>query len=241
MFQKQIIIAICFILAGILTSCFQNKDRGELSSGPDFGAPDTFNYDPKTDPFADHPKQDSIDPVAALVGKDFYFFITEYRDQFKHTNIRQFKRCAIQDLNRQQAIFTIHTPVTRKLAYKVFQDHKYVLPILHEETKVLYSIQAEKGHQGILIAGMDEDWVDRIYYYSYTLDGRLISKCCLYECGGDGGSSSASFGEFANDSTYIRTSIYRDPINEDLTKLSYDSTVSKIIIHSNGCIEELKN
>jgi hypothetical protein len=238
MLIKPLIPLVC--LSSLLTGCFQNNGRGELPSDPNPAAPDTFRYDAKTDPFAEKPKNDSIDPAAALAGKDFYFFISEYRDQFKHSKLSVFKRCAVNDLNSQRAIYTIHLPVTRELAYKVFQDHKYVPHVFGEGTKVLYSIQAEKGHQGILIAGLDDDWVDRIYYYSYTPDGKLITKCCLYECGGDGGYSSESFGEFINDSTYIRTSVYCDPKDEDLTGFKCDSIVKKVIIHSNGRIEELK-
>lgn len=177
----------------------------------------------------------------AIEKKEYRFFITDYKDKFKHQKLKSFDRCGIKDLNGDKFIADLHLPIIKDLAYKIFQNNKYISDTLHEGTQVLYSIQTDKGHQGILIAGMGDDWVDRIEYRSYDFNGKLIAKLYLYECGGDGGYSSESFGEFINDSTYIRKSIYCDPNDEDMNHAVCDSVTKKFTIHSNGNIEEQKD
>lgn len=188
-------------------------------------------------------KKEGIDNNVETVveKKDFRFFISEYKDKFKHHNLITFDRCSIKDLNGDKFIADQHIPITKDLALKIFQDNKYISDTLTEGTKVLYSIQTDKGHQGILIAGMGDDWVDRIEYISYDFNGKLISRLFLYECGGDGGYSSESFGKFINDTTYIRKSIYCEPKDEETGIYKCDSLNNKFIIHYNGQIEEIKN
>jgi len=175
-----------------------------------------------------------------VMKKEYRFFISEYKDKFKHQNLTSFDRCGIKDLNGDNFIADLHLPIIKELAFKIFQDNKYISDTLHEGTQVLYSIQKSKGHQGILIAGMGDDWVDRIEYISYDFNGKLIARLFLYECGGDGGYTSESFGKFINDTTYTRSSIYCEPKDEETGIYKCDSLSNTFIIHYNGQIEEIK-
>jgi len=167
------------------------------------------------------------------------FYIEEYRSKFPHTNIRVFNHGSLKDFSIDTPVFMTHFPILSDLALKVYQDTSRVRNVEDETTKVLYSIQQEKGHQGILIAGTDDDWVNRIIYYSYELKGKLIGSLTLYEIGGDGGYSTYSSGRFLNDSTYIRESINCGPVNDDLDNIKCDTATFKFLIHQNGRIDTL--
>ena len=177
-------------------------------------------------------------PSDKLTSDPSTFFVKDYKDKFKHTDIIEFPRCGIKDLNGSKPIQEIHTPITGDLAYKIFQDGKYVSDTINEWTKVLYSIQSHKGHQAILIGGMDDDWVDKLIYRSYDKTGKFISELILYECGGDGGYSTLTYGEF-KDSLYFRTTVNCELKDDESTEVVCDSVTNKFILHSNGKFEDI--
>ncbi len=166
------------------------------------------------------------------------FYVKDYKDKFKHKDIVKFPRCGINDLNGSRPIQEIHTPITGELAFKVFQDNIHVSDTINEWTKVLYSIQNNKGHQAILLGGMDDDWVDKLIYYSYDKNGKFISKLTLYECGGDGGYTTVTYGEF-KDSLYSRTTVNCELKDDESTEVICDSVTNKFILHFNGKFEDI--
>ncbi len=169
------------------------------------------------------------------------FFIKDHAQQFKHQHITTFPRCGIKDLTGDEPGYTLHKPITGDLAYQVFQDGKYVSDSLNEWTRFLYAVQNTSGHQAIVIGGMDDDWVNRLYYRSYDRDGKFVAELILYECGGDGGYTTETFGKFINDSVYRRTSVNCELSDEVAGDVQCDSLLNLFIIHTTGKIEEVKN
>lgn len=169
------------------------------------------------------------------------FFIRNTKNQFKHQNIKKFPRCGIKDLSGSAPSEEIHKSITGDLAYQIFQDGKYVSDTLTEGTRFLYSIQQTRGHQGILIGGMDDDWVNRLYYRSYDLQGKFVAELVIYECGGDGGYTTESFGKFINDSVYVRTTVNCELSDAVAGDVLCDSVSKRFLIHAKGTIEELRN
>jgi hypothetical protein len=172
--------------------------------------------------------------------KEYSFFIKDYQDKFKHNNLREFEKCAVNDLNKEKPIYKIHYPILDELALQIYQNEFSTEKSVSETTKVLYSIQNTTGHQGILIAGMDDDWVDKIAYYSFDLNGKFIAKLILYECGGDGGYYNETYGKFINDTVYVRHSIGFDPNDEDMNQAQSDTTMNEYIVHRNGEISKIE-
>jgi hypothetical protein len=165
------------------------------------------------------------------------FFIKNHLNEFKHSNIQNFPKGYFTDLNTIRPIYENHTPIIKDLYLEIFQDTSRIDTVLSEGTKVLYSIQKSKGHQGILIAGMNDAWVDDIIYRSYDKNGKFISELVLYQNGGDGGYYTQGFGKFINDTTYFKYTIECEILDMEKNIEKCDSVAQKYYIHNNGKIE----
>jgi hypothetical protein len=168
------------------------------------------------------------------------FFIKDHFKKFKHSNIQNFPKGYFTDLNTKRAIYEIHTPIIKDLYLQIFQDTSRVDTVLSEGTKVLYSIQKLKGYQGILIAGMNDAWVDDIIYRTYDMNGKFISELVLYQNGGDGGYYTQGFGRFVNDTTYFKYTIECEIVDMEKNIEKCDSVALKYYIHNDGKIEPFK-
>lgn len=74
-----------------------------------------------------------------------------------------------------------------------------------------------------------------IFYLIYSETGQLLSKFSVASSGGDGLFANESYGRFINDTTYLRTSVFKEFYKDD-DPIHYkaDSLVEKIIFNSKG-------
>jgi hypothetical protein len=102
-----------------------------------------------------------------------------------------------------------------------------------------YSMQGGTSNlQGVTLV-VNQDYQFVVYYLLYSNDGRLQSKFAVAGSGGDGLFSHASFAEFVNDSTCLRTTIAREySTDADTIPIRMDSTFTTVVIRNNGMVNE---
>lgn len=123
----------------------------------------------------------------------------------------------------------------------IFQDSRIEISTEEGYPPIYYSIQQNKGYQAITVIVMN-NWVIEVCLLIYNKKGKLISYAYLYEYGGDESFSVDSWGEYINDSTYLKTKSENE-MDEDNNKYYCDSTTSLIQINYKGAIttRELSN
>ncbi|WP_157278265.1 hypothetical protein [Olivibacter sitiensis] len=222
---------ILFMGLAVMFSCHNAARRDEEHDKPMLQVTQTEQQDTLATEI-----RDSEEPTMA----NGYFLIAKYEKDFPHRDMTVFDEASIKDLNTEGAVYERYRPIIGELAREVYQDTAFVPNQLREDTKVLYSIQKARGHQAILIAGMDDDWVDKVIYRSYNGEGKFVAQVVLYESGGDGGYSTRSFGRFVNDSTYMRTTIECEmDFDAKEEKEVCDTVKATYLIRDSGKVERI--
>ena len=94
-----------------------------------------------------------------------------------------------------------------------------------------YSYQSAKPAYQAVTVLFNIEYNYSIYYLIYSSEGKLISKFEVAREGGDEVSTS-EYGYFANDTTYVKTRVSRQVIENNGTKM--DSVQRRIVFNSKG-------
>ena len=218
---------ITIIFAIHVISCSNNKlDKAKKIRTND----STFNLKYNLDKSKTENKIDDKN-TAQIEIKDF--FITNFEKKFSHKNIKKFKPRFVENEIYKKSDKINGNIINERDFGTIFQKSNINLSN-YDYSPIYYSIQHQEGFQSVTVIGMDEDWCFKVCLLNYNMNGKLIGNEYLYESGGDGGFSTDAWGEYVNDSTYIKTKLEIEPDEKDSKKNYCDSIITKIKIDYKG-------
>lgn len=189
---------------------------------------------------------DTLTNITGNTGKDLVdnesekneikdFFISNFAKKFTYKNIKKFEQRFVETKIYNNSGKINGYIISENDFGTIFQKSEICLSN-YDYSPIYYSIQNEKGYQSITVIGMDDDWCFKVCLLNYNMDGKLIGNVFLYESGGDGGYSTDAWGEYINDSIYIKTKLDIEPDENDNSIFFCDSIINEIKIDYKGKI-----
>lgn len=161
---------------------------------------------------------------------------THYLNKFKYKGKKEFK--ISYESFKQDSLVSLKTKDLSNFL-KENDIKKYNDSLLYEHYYYSYQPINKNFESLSLILNTEYRW--DLYLLTYNFKGNQIDKFPLSSFGGDGDFSFYSYGNFINDSIYVKTYVekeYKDDENGN-EKIKIDSTTTKYLLKYNGEIEEV--
>lgn len=172
-------------------------------------------------------------PQETIIGKSHF---VDYLKYFKYKNKSDFK--ISYDLLETDSLISLKTN-DLGVFLKNKDIRQYNDSLLYKHYYYSYQNKTDRFESLTLVLNTEYRW--DLFLLTYDLKGNFIDKIALSSFGGDGNFSFSSYGKFINDSTYYKTIIneqyLEDENGEDQIKI--DSIQEQYLLKNNGEISKI--